>query len=81
MISGTPVSPIYGTIIGMSKKKSSSLVPILIFFVVIGVGVFTLVASFAATPGSETSITPQDLQQPSALQQSVIDSATNLSTN
>ena len=65
----------------MSKKKSSSVVPIVIFFAVVGIGVFTLIASFAATPGSEPTVTPEDLQQPSSLQQSVVDSAKDQSIN
>lgn len=65
----------------MSNKKSSSIVPVVIFFTIIGIGVFTLIASFAATPGSEPTVTPQDIQQSSSLQQSVIDSAKDQSIN
>lgn len=65
----------------MSKKKSNSIVPIVIFSTIIGIGVFTLVASFAATPGSDADVSPQDIQQPSSLRQNVIDTATDLSTN
>jgi len=65
----------------MSKKQSKSIVPIIIFSAIIGIGVFTLVASFAATPSNETTITTQDVKPSTTLQQSVIDAATDLSAN
>lgn len=64
----------------MSKKQSKSIVPVIIFSAIIGIGVFTLVASFAATPSTETNITVQDIEPSSVLRQSVIDAATELST-
>lgn len=64
----------------MSKKQSKSIVPVIIFSAIIGIGVFTLVASFAATPSTETNVTVQDIEPSSVLRQSVIDAATELST-
>jgi hypothetical protein len=64
----------------MSKKQSKSIVPVIIFSAIIGIGVFTLVASFAATPSTETNVTVQDIEPSGVLRQSVIDAATELST-
>jgi H+/gluconate symporter-like permease len=58
----------------MSKKKKS-IVPLVLLSAIVGIGVFTLVASFAATPESATDISTQEIQPSTELQQSVINAA------